>query len=100
MTAVSPFAASGIYRTRILDVSNKACVADTAPRPDHVIPSVEYCHVPFPAWLVIAMPLTAPLSTSAHDPDVRIELKVVPDEVVFSSVPVNVTVAPFVMVGA
>src|SRR5262249_38626351 len=45
-------------------------------------------------------PLSAPVSTSAQFAEVRMLLTVVPLEVVSSLVPVNVTVAPLVRVGA
>src|SRR5213075_537115 len=59
-----------------------------------------YCHVPFPAWPVIAIPFDALVSTSAQLALVRIELAVVPLEVVSSFVPDKVTVVPLVIVGA
>jgi hypothetical protein len=98
--AVSPSFPSGTYRTCEVDVSSRTFVAVTAPTLVHVTPSVEYCHAPFPVFLLMAIPLTAPVSTSAQELEVKIELTVVPDEAVFSSVPANVTVAPFVIVGA
>ena len=82
------------------DVIKSAFVADTDPKPFQVVPSVEYCQVPFPVLDVMAMPLSAPVSTSAQEADVRMDVTVVPEEVVFSSVPVRVTVAAFVIVGA
>ena len=42
----------------------------------------------------IAIPLTAPVSTSAQEAEVRIELIVIPLDVVSSFVPVSVTVTP------
>ena len=75
-------------------------LAETAPKLAHVVLSVEYCHVPLPDLLVIAIPFTAPESTSAHEVDVRMDVTVVPLLVVSSFVPVNVTVAPLVIVGA
>ncbi len=83
----------------MVDVSSSAFVDDTAPKPAHVTPSVEYCHVPLPAFDVIATPLDPP-STSAYPAAVRSALTAVPDDVVFSFVPVSVTVAPSVIVGA
>ena len=82
------------------EVISRALLADTAPNAFQVTPSVEYCQVPLPVWLVIAMPLSGPLSTSAQEADVRIALAVVPTEAVSSFVPASVTVAPLVMVGA
>ena len=75
-------------------------MALTEPKTFQVVPSVEYCQVPLPVLLVTAIPLSAPASTSAHDAEVRIELTVVPAEVVSSLVAVSVTVAPLLMVGA
>jgi hypothetical protein len=48
----------------------------------------------------MASPEEAPLSASAYPAEVRIVETLVPDEVVASSVPVNVTVDPLVTVGA
>src|SRR5438132_244057 len=48
----------------------------------------------------MASPFKAPLSTSAQEAEVRIVLAVVPLEVVSSFVPVKVTVAPLLIVGA
>ena len=81
-------------------VNNSALVAETVPKPFQVRPSVEYCQLPFPMTLVTAMPLTAPLSTSAQAALTRIALTAVAEEVVFSSVAVKVTLAVLVMVGA
>ena len=75
-------------------------VADTAPKPFQVMPSVEYCQAPLPLTLVTAMPFCAPLSASAQLTEPRSALTAVPDEVVFSSVAVKVTLAALVMVGA
>src|SRR5262245_29123295 len=72
---------------------------DTAPTLAQVVPSVEYCQVPFPLFAVIAIPFSGLASTSAQDTVVNIELAVIADEVVSSLVPVNVTVAPLVIVG-
>src|SRR5204863_442073 len=77
-----------------------ALVAVTAPKLAQVVPSVEYCQVPFPVLPVMASPLSALVSTSAQLAPVKIVLAVVPLEVVFSSVPERVTVAPLVIVGA
>ena len=56
--------------------------------------------MPLPIIPVMAIPFTAPRSTSAQEAVVRIELTVAEDDVVFSSVPANRNVAPFVIVGA
>ena len=56
--------------------------------------------MPLPVTAVTAMPFSAPLSTSAQLAPVRIALTVVPLEVVSSLVPVRLTLAPLVMVGA
>ena len=79
---------------------NSALVEVTAPNAFQVVPSVEYCHVPFPVLEVIAIPLDGLVSTSAHEAEVKIDEAVVPAEVVFSFVPVKETVAALVMVGA
>ena len=73
---------------------------DTAPKPFQVTPSVEYCQVPRPLALTTAMPLNAPVSTSAHAAAPEIALTAVPDEGVSSSVAVRVRLAMLVMVGA
>ena len=75
-------------------------LADTAPKPFQVTPSVEYCQAPLPTTLTSATPLCAPLSTSAQAALTRIALTAVADEVLFSSVAVKVTVAALLMVGA
>jgi hypothetical protein len=46
------------------------------------------------------MPFDAPLSTSAHDAEVRIELTAVPEEAASSFVAVSVTLAPLLSVDA
>ena len=74
--------------------------AETAPKLVHVVPSVEYCQVPLPVVPVMAIPLAALVSTSAQPAEPRIVPTVVLPEVVSSSVPVRVTVAPLLMVGA
>src|SRR5205814_1924919 len=96
----SALALSGMYRTCVVEVMRSALVAVTAPKLAQVVPSVEYCQVPFPVLPVMASPLSAPVSTSAQLAPVKIVLAVVPLEVVFSSVPERVTVAPLVIVGA
>ena len=78
---------------------NNALVAETAPKAAQVVPSVEYCHVPLPTLLVIAIPLKALVSTSAQVALARMELAVVPVEVVSSFVEVRVIV-PVLIVGA
>ena len=75
-------------------------LADSAPKPFQVRPSVEYCQVPLPLTAVTAMPLCAPVSTSAQAALTRIALTAVPAEVVFSLVAVRVTLTALVMVGA
>ena len=80
--------------------NSSAELADTEPKLAQVIPSVEYRHVPLPLTAVTAMPFSAPLSTSAQPAPVRMVLTVVPDEAVSSSVPVRLTVAALVIVGA
>ena len=75
-------------------------VADTAPKPFQVTPSIEYCQLPLPVTPVTAMPLIAPLSASAQLTEPRSALTALPDEMVFSSVPFKVTTLALVMVGA
>src|SRR5947207_10270171 len=89
-----------MYRTCVVELISNALEPDTLPNAAHVVPSVEYCHVPLPLLLVTAVPLTAPVSTSAHTALVRMLLTAVPLLVVSSSVLVSVTVPPFVIVGA
>ncbi len=81
-------------------LSSNALLLETVPNPFHVVPSVEYCQVPLPTLLVIAIPFDGLVSTSAHVELVRIEVTVVPEDVVFSSVPVKVTEEALVIVGA
>ena len=76
----------------MVDVINSALVEVTAPNAFQVVPSVEYCHVPLPVLVVIASPLTAPVSTSARVLEVRIADASVPDDVVSSVVPVKLYV--------
>ena len=59
-----------------------------------------YCQVPLPLLPVIAMPFSAPVSTSAHAAPSRIVSTVVPAGVVSSFVVPSDTVAPSVIVGA
>ena len=65
-----------------------------------VVPSVEYCQVPLPVFAVMAKPLSALVSTSAHVLEDSIELASVPLDVVSSLVAVNETEAALVIVGA
>ena len=44
--------------------SRRACVEETVPILDHVVPFVEYCHVPVPAEAAMAIPDDAPASSS------------------------------------
>src|ERR1041385_7351366 len=91
---------SGTYRTCVARASSSAFVLDTLPNEAQVVRLVEYCHVPFPLVLVIAMFGIARVSTSTHDALVAIEPAVVPLDVVSSLVAASVTVAPLEMVGA
>ncbi len=50
----------------MVDVISRALVPETAPKLAQVLPSVEYCQVPLPVTAVIAIPLRAPVSTSAR----------------------------------
>ena len=75
-------------------------MAVTPPKPAQVTPSVEYCQVPLPVLPVMAIPSSAPVSTSAQEAELRMEATVVLEDVVSSLVPLNVTVAPLLMVGA
>ena len=81
-------------------MSNSALLTDTVPKLFQVTPSVEYCQPPLPTTAVIAMPLSAPASTSAQVAPVRIVLTVVPAEALFSSVALSVMLAPLFTVGA
>ena len=82
-----PFWPSGMKRTRSPERSSSADPPLTAPtllqlRP----PSTEYCHAPLPsAVAVIAMPCTAPVSTSLIDAPMK-EATVWPLFAVWSSV--------------
>src|SRR6218665_3611301 len=62
--AALPLAPSGTKRNWVVLDSSNAALSETAPTPVQVTPSVEYCQVPPPLLLVMAMPLAGP-STSA-----------------------------------
>ena len=49
-----------------MDASRRALVEDTEPKACQVVPSVEYCQVPFPEQAVIARPLRELTSTSTQ----------------------------------
>ncbi len=84
----------------MVEVISNALVELTAPNDAQVTPSVEYCHVPVPFRAVMAMPLTAPASTSAQLEFVKRVEAVTPADVEFSFMPVKLNVAPLVIVGA
>ena len=65
----------------------------TVPNAVHVVPSVEYCHVPLPVTAVTTRP-SVWLSASAATAPPRIAVTVVPPEVVSSFVPVRATGPP------
>ena len=103
MVAVPLKLALGTKRSLLeaLEPSRKDALGETAGRANQLAPpSVEYCQVPLPVFDVIAMPFKALASTSAQAADVRMLLTVVPEDVVSSLVPVSVTVALLVIVGA
>ena len=80
--------------------SKAAAVVDTVPRPFHVVPSVEYCQVPFPVLPVTATPrAAAPLSTSVSVNDPRTTDTATP-AVVVSSVTGVIVCGPPLNTGA
>ena len=81
-------------------MSSKDDAADTVPKLFQVVVSVEYCHVPLPVVAVMAMPLSALVSTSARLAPVK-KADTRDDVLVVSSlVVVRLVDAPLVMVGA
>ena len=93
------FIASGTNRTKSVLRNNSAEASDTTPIFDHVEPLlIEYCHVPLPLLSdVMAMPSTAPLSTSViRSPlaEAMMEATVWPPWPVWSSVMVVSVIVP------
>ena len=75
-------------------------VLETAPKLVQVEPLVEYCQFPLPVVAEIAKPLSAPVSTSAHETPLRMAEASVPEEVASSVVEARLCVAPLLIVGA
>ena len=64
-------------------------MAETEPKLNQVVPSVEYCQVPVPVDPVTAVPFNAPLSISVTDDPNKL-LIVVADDVSFAMIVPNV----------
>ena len=80
----------------------KTLVDETPVMSTHVVPSVEYCHVPLPLAAKTASPCNAPVSTSAY-PSETLPSKaetVVELDGVSSFVDGKLTLTPLLIVGA
>ena len=72
-----------------MEVRSRALLEDTEPKACQVVPSVEYCQVPFPVLAVMARPLRSLVSSSDRLAPVSIVDTAVADDVVFSLVVVR-----------